>query len=51
VSPANGTLVARGDFGRYSEPVGCIPILALSWGFGVGAGEGNRTLMTSLEDR
>jgi hypothetical protein len=26
-------------------------VVPLSWGFGVGAGEGNRTLMTSLEDR
>ena len=28
-----------------------IPVVALTPGFRVGAGEGNRTLMTSLEDR
>jgi hypothetical protein len=40
VRPANGTLMARGGFGRYSESVGYISIIALSWGFGLERAKG-----------
>ena len=34
------TLMARGAFGRYSEPVDYISIMALSWGFGLERAKG-----------
>jgi hypothetical protein len=32
---ANGTLMARERFGRYSGPVGVISMMAVIWGFGL----------------
>jgi hypothetical protein len=38
--PANGTLVARGNFRRGSEQCGFSPMMGLSWGFGLERAKG-----------
>ena len=54
-STCNGTFVARNGHGRAGQASRPCQVKGraahLTWGFSVGAGEGNRTLMTGLEDR
>ena len=52
---ANGTLMARGAFAGCAGGMSEVGSTALTWDYtlerATGAGEGNRTLMTSLEGR
>jgi hypothetical protein len=46
---SQGTLMAQGLLGGLSGPAVRVGITSLTWAYVVRAGEGNRTLMTSLE--